>query len=198
MTIQRVLRYMSVTLILLGAGLIAPLSYYWVQNKVAIASATALQVPGVAALPAQRAGVVYGHPKELVIPSLKLDLQVIDGDYDPKTAAWTLTTDKVQYAVPSTLPNNVSGNTLIYGHYRQGVFATLHTIQVGAEATVITDNGYKFTYTFESSEAVKPSDTSIFAYSGDPRLTLQTCSGSFYQNRQMHYFKFDKYERLSS
>jgi len=125
-----------------------------------------------------------------------MNLQVIPGVYNPKTGAWTLTLDKAQFALPSVQPNNESGNTLIYGHYRPEVFAYLHLIKPGAQATITTSNGYSFTYTYMNSQAFNPTDTSIFTYQGSPRLTIQTCSGAFMQNRQMYYFQYDGYAKV--
>jgi LPXTG-site transpeptidase (sortase) family protein len=105
------------------------------------------------------------------------------------TKTWTLSLSKVQYAVTTPEPNTTGGNTFIYGHYRKGVFATLHTIQAGAQAVVKTSNGHSFYYQLASERVTNPSDTSLFNYQGKPILTIQTCSGLFFQNRQL--FTFD-------
>jgi len=139
---------------------------------------------------------IYGYPKRLLIPSLNMDLQVIPGEYNPNTHAWTLTRDKVQYAVMTAQPNNDNGNTLIYGHYRREVFSRLRFVAPDAEAIVITDNGYKFVYKFKSFKVVQPSDGTIFKYKGKPQLTLQTCTGVFFQNRQLFDFDFVRYEKV--
>lgn len=179
------------------AGLIvmAPIGYLWLHNRVALASPSKISIPAVAAVP-KGPHLVTGKPDEIRIPSLHIDLQVIDGEYNPSNGAWTLTLDKAQYALPSVQPNNVSGNTLIYGHYRPEVFAYLHLIKPGAQAEVFTNNGYEFVYTYYTSQAFDPADTSIFLYQGPPRLTIQTCSGSFFQHRQMYYFKYDGYKKI--
>jgi LPXTG-site transpeptidase (sortase) family protein len=131
------------------------------------------------------------------IPSLNINLQVIPGNYNPNTGTWTLSLDKAQFAELSVQPNNESGNTFIYGHYRREVFAYLHLIKPGAQALISTNNGYTFSYSFQNTEALDPTNTSIFTYQGSPRLTLQTCSGSFFQHRQMYYFQYNGYARSS-
>lgn len=180
--------------IAIGLALAVPLTYFWVIDRQAV-----LNAPIVAAQPIiikPSADTISGKPVRLQIPSLKFDLAVIDGTYDAKTGGWTLTLDKAQFAVPSMEPNNVGGDTLIYGHYRPEVFAYLHLIKSGATAKVITDNGYVFTYTYYKTQAFDPRDTSIFYYDGAPRLTLQTCSGTFFQNRQMYYFSYGGYSKV--
>lgn len=140
--------------------------------------------------------IVKGHPVSLAIPSLNMNLTVIDGYYNQSTNSWTLTLDKAQFATTTSLPNNHEGDTFIYGHYRPEVFARLHLVQPGATATITTNNYYKFNYVFTNTYAVKPSDSSIFSYHGAPMLTIQTCSGSFFQNRQMYQFKFRDYQKI--
>lgn len=133
---------------------------------------------------------ITGKPIELLIPSLNIDLTISDGAYDPLSRTWTLSKDYAHYALMTTQPNTTSGNTLIYGHNTAEVFAALPRITQGSEAKVITDNGFIFTYIYTENTAVKPEDTEVLYYSGVPRLTLQTCSGIFNQNRQLFYFNF--------
>lgn len=197
MKLYKKLQITSFAIIVAGLLLFAPLSYFWLHQKIALATPSTVNVPAVAPKPPQKPNVVSGQPSELKIPSLNMDLQIIDGYYNQNNGEWTLTLNKVQYAVPSVLPNNYSGNTLLYGHYRPEVFARLHLIQPGAIAQVLTSNGYTFTYTFQNSQAFDPADTSIFLYKGVPRLTIQTCSGSLFQHRQMYYFKYDGYTKNS-
>jgi LPXTG-site transpeptidase (sortase) family protein len=187
-----IIRIFAAVFILAGLAGLLPLAYFWEQNHNA-AKQAAVPIRTVALQPSPT--LVTGRPRTVSIPSLNINLQVIDGNYDRKTGEWTLTLNKAQFATPSVQPNNQTGNTLIYGHYRPQVFAYLHHITTGAQATITTDNGYTFTYTYQNTEALNPADTSIFAYRGAPRLTIQTCSGAFMQNRQMYYFAYDSYKK---
>jgi LPXTG-site transpeptidase (sortase) family protein len=99
-----------------------------------------------------------------------------------------------QYATVTVQPNNKEGNTFIYAHNRVGVFHTLSRINVGDTVIITTDNGHTLTYKFRTSYETNPNDTSLFSYKGAPILTLQTCSGVWYQNRQL--FTFDLVEAL--
>lgn len=180
----------------------APLGYYWLRDKEAVVHASTVQVstkPTKTPLPPKKPGAVSGMPVEIKIADrLPLDLQLVPGYYDATTGQWNLSLTQAQYATISVEPNNEEGNTFIYGHYRPEVFAYLHWIQPGDKATITTSNGYAFTYTFERSQAFNPTDTSIFTdiNQGAPRLTIQTCSGAFMQNRQMYYFKYDGYAKI--
>ena len=66
--------------------------------------------------------LVEGEPVHLSIPRLNINLDIINGVYDPTTQTWTLTDNKAEYATITTEPNNESGNTLIYGHNIDQVF----------------------------------------------------------------------------
>jgi LPXTG-site transpeptidase (sortase) family protein len=132
--------------------------------------------------------VIEGRPVRIVIPSLGIDLRVIDGSYRQPNFEWTLSKDKAQFATNTQQPNNISGNTFIYGHNNKYVFSKLPAIKPGEQAIVYTDNGHRFTYSYKSAQTVKPQTTEIFNYRGGPRLTLQTCTGFWYENRSLYRF----------
>ena len=86
--------------------------------------------------------------------------------------------------------NNREGNTFIYGHSLPAVFKKLTKLKPGAEAFVYTNNNHVFKYILTSTYVTNPSDNSLFKYQGPPILTLQTCTGLWYQNRTMFGFSF--------
>jgi hypothetical protein len=194
MKLQLSLKIFAVVLVIAGLAIAVPLGHFWLQDRAALSH-------NVGTVPAQPlrlkplANLITGEPVGIAIPSLNMNLQVIPGVYNKQSGQWTLTLDKAQFAEPSVPPNNEAGNTFIYGHYRPEVFAYLHHIVPGAQAIISTDNGYQFTYTYQTTAAFNPTDTSIFTYQGAPRLTIQTCSGAFMQNRQMYYFQYDGYSK---
>ncbi len=135
---------------------------------------------------------IEGRPVRIVIPSLHIDLQVVNGYYNSKKQTWTLTKDKAQYAVMTPQANTAGGNTFIYGHRNKYVFGQLSKIKTGAEVMVYTENNHRFTYRFNGAIETNPSDNSLFTYRGaPPKLTVQTCSGAFNQNRQLFTFTLE-------
>lgn len=134
--------------------------------------------------------VAQGKPTALTIPEAGISNSVVDGVFDPQSGQWTLTLDKVQHAVMTYQPNNSHGLTFMYGHNRRGVFAQLPALKKGAIAEVKTSNGHTFYYRFRSSRVTSPDDISVFSYQGPPILVLQTCTGIFFQNRQLFTFDF--------
>ena len=135
-----------------------------------------------------RISLIQGEPDELIIPSLNMDLKIIPGYYNARTGTWTLSLSEVQYATITPEPNNLSGNTFLYGHYRSAVFARLHSIQAGAQAIVKTTNGHALYYQLSGIRTTDPNDDSVFEYSGPPILTIQTCTGVLFQYRQLFTF----------
>jgi LPXTG-site transpeptidase (sortase) family protein len=136
--------------------------------------------------------LIKGQPVRIVLPSLGLDLPVINGYYNTVSQTWTLTKDKAQFAVNTTPPNNQEGNTFIYGHNRVGVFETLYKLKLNDQVLVYTDTSHVFTYDYIGATVTNPNDSSLFTYQGPPVLTLQTCSGLWYQNRQMFHFNLER------
>lgn len=135
---------------------------------------------------------VQGIPVWISIPGVNINVPVIKGYHNLAAQTWTLTTYAAQYAVNTPAANNVEGNTFIYGHNRKSVFESLLKIKLGDTAYLYTDNGHELEYTFQGALITTPSDDSLFKYQGPPILTLQTCSGEFYQNRQLFTFNLTK------
>jgi len=197
-------RNLKITLItgtilcVLGIVGAAPTVYFSMLNHSTASAEPAFPTPKTTQTPASTPTkpVISGHPNNISIPSVSVNVSVVDGQFDAKTQEWTLGLHTAHWGVMTPQPNDTSGNTYIYGHYRPEVFAYLHTIRPGAQAFVTTDNGYKFTYTYESSVTVSPNDTSLFSYRGPSILTVQTCSGSWFQNRTLYKFTFTSVEKL--
>lgn len=194
MKLHRILFLLGLSACVLATAAIVPIVGYRFKGN-AIRTNTSEMPVLTEPVVATNADTVSGKPAILYIPSLNMTLEVTEGMYNRGTGEWTLSPDKVHFAELSVRPNNETGNTLIYGHYRPEVFARLHHITPGAEAVVRSDNGYQFIYIFKNSQITNPADASIFAYRGLPKLTLQTCTGAWMQNRQLFSFDFVRYEK---
>lgn len=135
---------------------------------------------------------ITGKPVRIVIPAVNIDVQIDDGIYYPKSKTWSLSLTKAEYALMTPMPNNQAGNTFIYGHNRREVFNRLPKLSVGQIAMVYTDNNHVFTYQYRSHYETNPNDDTLFGYKGAPILTLQTCTGLWYQNRNLMTFDLIK------
>lgn len=131
---------------------------------------------------------ISGVPAHIDIPGVNISDDIEPGYYDKASQTWSLSLTKAEYATVTPEPNNGNGNTFIYGHNRWAVFYKLLKVQVGDEAIITTTNNHKFIYKMVSQRDTKPTDTSLFTYQGPPILTLQTCSGLWYQNRTLFVF----------
>ncbi|MGI9027596.1 MAG: class F sortase [Candidatus Saccharimonadales bacterium] len=136
--------------------------------------------------------IISAKPTRIVIPRLAIDLPISDGTYDPQKKTWTLSDNHAHYALPSMVPNDFEGNTLIYGHKYDWVFGGLPDLQPGDTMQLFGDSGHVFTYVYQSTEKLTPEDNSVFRYDGAPTVSVQTCSGRWNEVRQMFNFKLDK------
>lgn len=136
--------------------------------------------------------IISAKPARIVISSVKINLPVSDGTYDPAKKSWTLSDNHAHYAVPSVMLNDYQGNTLIYGHKYDWVFGNLKALKPGAAMQIVGDNGKVFTYVYESTQPLKPDDNSVFRLDGKPTVSVQTCSGRWNEIRQMYNFRLDK------
>lgn len=183
--------YIFVGLFFIMAGLLLsaePILHHWQkQNAQPFFAGT----PRNSAYVAKKASI-SGEPTHIDIPSVGISIDITPGYYDKASQTWTLSTDKAQYATITPEPNDASGNTFIYGHNRWEVFYKLLKVQNGDIATITTSNNHTFTYKMTSRKDTSPTDSSLFDYQGPPILTLQTCSGFWYQNRSLFVFDFVK------
>lgn len=192
-------------LLVVGVIGVAPTLYFrWTDTGTASASpvlpaSVVKEINTAEKKEAQQQSLVTGYPVSISIPgprpALNMNVNIIPGHYDANTGAWTLTTTDAQFVTFSAQPNNETGNTYIYGHYRPNIFAYLHLISPGTIATIRTSNGYQFNYKFVYTYAVAPNQTATLNASKAPILTVQTCSGDFFQNRQMYIFSYDGYSK---
>lgn len=135
---------------------------------------------------------ISGDPSHIEIPAVGISIPIEPGYYNQKTQTWSLSLTKAEYATMTPKPNDAGGNTFIYGHNRKGVFDQLLKVKTGDQAIVTTSNGHRFTYVMKSRHDTKPTDSSLFDYQGPSILTLQTCSGFWYQNRSLFVFDLQK------
>ena len=180
--------YLYIGLFLILAGLLLGSSHfiqYWQEKNSQPVFAQAAAQPSVA--PAK--ATISGFPSHISIPSVDISVDIDPGYYNKASQTWSLSLTNAEYATVTPLPNNGGGNTFIYGHNRWAVFYKLLKVQPGDQATVTTTNGHRFIYQMTSERDTKPTDTSLFTYEGPPILTLQTCSGFWYQNRSLFVFK---------
>jgi LPXTG-site transpeptidase (sortase) family protein len=133
--------------------------------------------------------IIDGQPISFAVERLNIALPVKDGAYSADIGGWTLSDDAVYYAQMTALPNNQRGSTLIYGHNQDKVIARLSDLVVGDLATITTENGHIFKYTYVSDAIVPPDLTTILYDNPDqPRLTVMTCEGIWSQTRRLMYF----------
>jgi LPXTG-site transpeptidase (sortase) family protein len=196
-------KILPILLIIISAALIVGgafiLNGYAISERVqAEAVAAAQNTPAMAVDQAPIAPeAVQGIPVHIEVPQVKVNIGVEKGYYNAKNGKWTLSDTSAFYGTMTAPANSESGNTFIYGHNADDIFGPLRDAQVGMKAIVTTDNGYRFYYTLQSFKAVSPNDVSLIQATQAPTLTLQTCSGTWYQFRTLYTFTLDRYEQTN-
>lgn len=140
--------------------------------------------------------VLSGKPVRIIVPSHQIDLVIEPGFYNPDNGDWSISEINANYALITPVVNDAGGNTLIYGHNSWPVFYRLKNLSAGDTVQIYTENAQIFTYLFKNSESVRPDNVELFNYSGPPKLTLQTCAGSWYEQRQLAEFTLLKVEKI--
>ena len=134
---------------------------------------------------------ITGKPTAISIERLGINLRVNSGVYDRSTNEWTLSADAAYFATITKQPNDISGNTFIYGHNTDRVFAPLANLVKGDIVTVQTTGNHTFTYSYNSDSIVPPDLTSVLNDDPtSPRLTIMTCEGIWSHARRLMYFDF--------
>src|SRR5690606_34679106 len=110
---------------------------------------------------------------------------------DDSSQEWTLSDDKVQYASMTSLINNTSGQTVLYGHNTSAVLEPVRLVEAGDELLITTAGGHQFVYTYSHDRFVYPTDAAVMYEAPDtPRVVLMTCEGWFSTTRRLLYFDF--------
>lgn len=156
------------------------------EQKAQAKEATSAQAVNSDPLPTN--ALKTGTPSNISIPSINLDLEVANGEYQDGT--WTLSKNKVLFATNSVKPNTIAKNTILYGHNTAELLLPTKGLQIGDMLYLETQEGYRFTYRYISDRLVKPDDVSVFNDTNTPQLTLITCNGIFNSHRRLMSFEF--------
>ncbi len=125
--------------------------------------------------------ISLSEPIHIVIPNSQIDLLVTESK-EATNGSWPISPTLANFAYGTSMPNPISGNTVIFGHDLDTVFHNIHLLKSGDVITLYTAS-YQFTYTVQKTQVVPPTDIQIMAPTTKPMLTLFTCDGWFSQNR---------------
>lgn len=168
MNIFRGMAISSITLTLLGAGLL-------VNPRQAASPEDIVSFPlyplEVKASETVENVVREALPAQLRIPSITLDVGV-----KPATVRendWEFFTDAVSFWDGSARPGE-GGNVILYAH-RDKHFQRLEEAAIGEQAVIETENR-RYTYTITKFRVVSPDQMEAFAPTDSEQLTLLTCT----------------------
>ena len=119
-------------------------------------------------------------PTRVQIANAQIDLP-LTGSMEQQ-GIWEVSEDGANFAINTAIPNDQSGNTVIFGHDRPHLFRNIHNLKPGDEIKVYgADKVY--VYTMDGSKIVSPSDISVMQQTKTATLTLITCDGWLSKDR---------------
>lgn len=154
------LPFLLVSFVLLLAA-----SYLIVQRLVPISSQSATN-SGPSTAPES--------PVRIQVPDVGIDLPVFPAALTG--TKWTYTKKGVSHL--SSTPNpGATGNPVFYGHNWPNIFSSLHKSILGQSIILTSSTGSEHTYIITDIQVVTPDKTEILSQTGDPRITVFTCTG---------------------
>ena len=169
------------------------------QNQPNVSEVSAYSTPSqpTEKVKKQQEAISIGTPTRITFPDLGVDVGVAPGVYDEASSSWSLNSKTAHYAQSTPPVNSKAGNTLIYGHNNRFVLGPIvDKLKPGMKAVVITKQNQQFIYSFDKEITVEPDDVDAIKNTFDPTLTVQTCVGSYYEQRRLFQFSFEKVEQI--
>lgn len=163
-------------------GIIAIFSYWTYNNFV---YAKPVELPQVT-----EKVFLRSKPVKIIVPSLSLEVNIEDGNYDQINKSWNVSNNNAQFISISDTPNPNTGNTVIYAHNTKNLFGQTTKLDTGDKVYLLTEYSNLLEYEYVGFKLVNPSDVSVLENSSKPKLTLITCSGIFNEKRRIMEFDF--------
>jgi len=113
-------------------------------------------------------------PARLLIPSLKVDLPVVESEIID--GVWSVSSSGVSHLSQSVSPG-LPGNSIFYGHNWRRLLGNLKKIKLNDEITLSEKTGRSLTFSVAGITEVDPEDVSILDSSSNAAITIYTCSG---------------------
>ena len=139
--------------------------------------------PDIREIPGEVSGAIQsvvaqpepGYPR-IIIKKVKIDLLLVKGDgKTPPVKYEAFTYPGADHLLAD---QGTPGNSYVYAHARDGMFWTLHNLNIGDEVDIDYGGGKVFRYRVsELHKSVNWKDFSWLQPTTDDRLTLQTCNG---------------------
>lgn len=139
-----------------------------------------------------RASIAEIVPTQISIPKLHLKSEIRLGMYDPVSKNWSISNDSAYWAQPTSVPNQIAGNTLIYAHNSAALFGKTQNLQKGDLVQVQNSDNQIYVYSYVSHRDVLPDNLEVFKQEPGNFLTLLTCSGTWNEQRRLMTFRFEK------
>ncbi len=118
--------------------------------------------------------VVLSNPIRIQIEDLGINLPIFQSRIN--NDVWETTDKGASYLVETPVPGD-KGNSVIYGHNWNGLFANLVNTKSGQIVKVEYEDGSTKEFVVDHTSIVGPDNSEILAFSEKPILTIYTCTG---------------------
>lgn len=112
-------------------------------------------------------------PLRIVIPSVNIDTSIVDAQIID--GFWETATASASFGLGSAYPDE-AGNTVIFAHAKEGLFANLRKVEEEAAIYLFTESKW-LAYEVKEIKNVLPNQIEVVSPTADRTLTLYTCNG---------------------
>jgi len=167
--------------------------YVTTEQRAAAVKAEAVQLSRQVSVVSEKpVDIVAEKPKRILVPSIGISLNVVDGSIDNTTNKWSVADGVANFALTTPTPSTKNGRPFIYGHWTQDVFGKLPQMQIGDKVYVETIDNHVFEYIYVSSKVVEPTDMSVLEDTKSGKgLILMTCTGFRATERYVQYYNLE-------
>jgi LPXTG-site transpeptidase (sortase) family protein len=133
-------------------------------------------------------------PSRLIIPSYNIDVALSPNGYNYNKGVWyELSKKDAHYFNESPLPNNIIGQTFIYGHNSNAVFGAIKNLKFdgsNVELYIYNQSGKYLKYILTSSRIATPNEVDILRDldQKEAGIMLMTCNGWADTKRNLLFF----------
>lgn len=127
-----------------------------------------------AEIPAERLNKAISLPIAIGIPAINISLPIDEGQVAGNV--WQVSDTHANHLSSSASPGE-GGNIVIYGHNKPKILGKLDLVQIGDAITLTSGTGQKYTYSVTKKIVVSPNQVEVIKSTGEPLLTVYTCTG---------------------
>jgi hypothetical protein len=131
-----------------------------------------------------------GKPTTILLPRLKMKLDILPGEYRANDGSWRIDTSHAFYMAPDTISPGLPATPMIYGHELPAIFAKLQGVEKDELLVIKNAAGRQLYFRYSGDKIVSPTDDSVLRNHIANSILLLTCNGVASENRRVLQFDF--------